>query len=79
MANEIGVPFTKLNSIISSFKDISKDQENDSQVIKMTTDTTDTSLGNVAESRIITKNELLESIKPVSKKIKIKDIKNGKL
>lgn len=80
MAEEIGVPFSKLTSILNSFKDISKDQENDSQVIKMTTDTSSTTAPRqAAESRIITKNELLESIKPVSNKIKIKDIKNGRL
>ncbi len=79
MAEEIGVPFAKLTSILNSFKDISRDQENDSQVIKMTTDTSQTTSGIAAESRIITKNELLESIKPVSKKIKVKDIKNGRL
>ena len=79
MADEIGVPFAKLTSILNSFKDIAKDQENDSQVIKMTTDTSQTTSGIAAESIIITKNELLESIKPVSKKIKVKDIKNGRL
>ncbi len=79
MANEIGVPFAKLTSIINSFKDISKDQKNDTPVINMTTDTSDTSLGNVAERKIITKNQLLESIKPNSKKIKVKDVKNGRL
>lgn len=77
MANEIGVPFTKLASIINSFKDISKDQDNVSQDMNLDTDSS--SLGVATESRVITKNELLESIKPVSKKIKIKDIKNGKL
>ena len=76
MANEIGVPFTKLASIISSFKDISKDQQNDSS---MTTDTSTTTSAEISETKIMTKNELLESIKPVSKKIKIKDIKNGRL
>ena len=78
MANEIGVPFTKLASIINSFKDISKDQKNDSGVINMTTDSSNTN-DIAAETRIITKNDLLESIKPVYKKIKIKDIKNGRL
>jgi hypothetical protein len=77
MANEIGVPFTKLASIINSFKDISKDQKNDSS---MTTDTSSTTSSEMTyEGRIITKNELLESIKPVSKKIKVKDVKNGRL
>lgn len=77
MANEIGVPFTKLASIINSFKDISKDQKNDSS---MTTDTSSTTSSEITyEGRIITKNELLESIKPVSKKIKVKDVKNGRL
>lgn len=79
MANEIGVPFAKLTSIINSFKDISKDQKNDTPVINMTTDSSTTSNGIAAESLIITKNDLIESIKPISKKIKIKDIKNGKL
>jgi hypothetical protein len=77
MANEIGVPFTKLASIISSFKDISKDQETSGDS-SMTTDSSVSNQG-LAERRIITKNELLESIKPVSNKIKIKDIKNGRL
>lgn len=77
MANEIGVPFTKLASIINSFKDISKDQKNDSS---MTTDTSSTTSSEITyEARIITKNDLLESIKPVSKKIKVKDVKNGRL
>lgn len=78
MANEIGVPFAKLTSIINSFKDISKDQENstDSDVIQM--NTSSTTSGIAAESRVITKNQLAESIKP-SNKIKIKDIRNGRL
>lgn len=75
MANEIGVPFAKLTSIINSFKDISKDQKNDFSNVNMNTNLST----NVVESVIITKNDLIESIKPISKKIKIKDIKNGKL
>lgn len=80
MANEIGVPFAKLTSIINSFKDISKDQENsaDSDVIQMNTSSTTSTMANAAESRVITKNQLAESIKP-SNKIKIKDIRNGRL
>lgn len=76
MANEIGVPFAKLTSIINSFKDISKDQQNDTPVIQMNTSSTTSDIA--AESKIITKNQLAESIKP-SNKIKIKDIRNGRL
>lgn len=73
MANEIGVPFAKLTSIINSFKDISKDQKmtdtsDTNGVIKMTTDSSTSSYQQAAESRVMTKNQLLESIKPVSKK-----------
>jgi hypothetical protein len=78
MANEIGVPFAKLTSIINSFKDISKDQGNDTPVVQMNTSSTTSAQGIAAESKIITKNQLAESIKP-SNKIKIKDIRNGRL
>lgn len=74
MASEIGVPFAKLTSIINSFKDISKDQDSMNSMTSLDTSTT-TALG---ESRVITKNQLVESIKP-SNKIKIKDIRNGRL
>lgn len=79
MANEIGVPFSKLTSIINSFKDISKDQDDMSSLksLDANTDTSSTtSYQQAAESRIITKNELLESIsRPVLTRIKVKDIK----
>jgi hypothetical protein len=76
MANEIGVPFSKLTSIINSFKDISKDQDTMNSMTSLDS-TTDTSTG-LQETRVITKNQLVESIKP-SNKIKIKDIRNGRL
>ena len=71
MANEIGVPFAKLTSIINSFKDISKDQQNDTPVIQMNTSSTTSDIA--AESKIITKNQLAESIKPSNK---IKKVRN---
>lgn len=74
MANEIGVPFTKLANIINSFKDISKDQDSMNSMTSLDTSTTTA----LSESKIITKNQLAESIKP-SNKIKIKDIRNGRL
>jgi len=61
MAAEIGVPANKLSSIIAQFKDIA--------------DTKPTATP-VAESKIIKKDELIESLKkPVIKTVKIKDIK----
>jgi hypothetical protein len=78
MANEIGVPFSKLTNIINSFKDISKQQDVQNSMTSLDdTSSTTSSYGMAAESRTLTKNELLESIKP--KTIKVKDIKNGRL
>lgn len=66
MAAEIGVPLNKLSTIMSSYKDIAQDGDMD-KVNKP---------GLKAESKVITKNELMESIKPkVIKTIKVKDIK----
>jgi len=83
MAKEIGVPFSKLTSIINSFKDISKDQDTLSSMTSLDADSgidTSSTTGAIAEgSRIITKNDLLESLKPISTRIKVKDIKNGRL
>lgn len=66
MAQEIGVPLNKLSSIISTYKDIAKDGNVDNQNVA----------GVKAESRVITKKELEESVKPITRKIKVKDIKN---
>jgi hypothetical protein len=65
MAAEIGVPLNKLSSLMTSFKDIAQ------------TDSAAPAAPAVAESKLITKNQLLESIKPktVIKTIKVKDIK----
>lgn len=83
MAKEIGVPFSKLTSIINSFKDISKDQDTLSSMTSLDADSgmdTSSTTGALAEgSRIITKNDLLESLKPISTRIKVKDINNGRL
>jgi hypothetical protein len=63
MANEIGVPLNKLSTLLASFKDIAKDGA----------DTTPA----LAESKKMTKNQLLESLRgrKVIKTIKAKDIK----
>lgn len=65
MAAEIGVPLNKLSSLMTSFKDIAQ------------TDAAAPEAPAVAESKLMTKNQLLESIKPktVIKTIKVKDIK----
>jgi CRISPR/Cas system CMR-associated protein Cmr5 small subunit len=67
MASEIGVPLNKLSSIITTFKDLSKDQEVDNTKVA----------GLKAERKIMTKNQLEESLKTkkVIKIIKVKDIK----
>lgn len=67
MAQEIGVPLNKLSSIITTFKDISKDADVDNQNVA----------GLKAETKVFTKKELEESFKSakVIKTIKIKDIK----
>ena len=67
MAAEIGVPLNKLNTIITSYKDIAQDGGLD----KVST------AGITAERKILTKNKLIESLKSkkVIKTIKIKDIK----
>ena len=67
MAQEIGVPLNKLSSIITTFKDISKDAEVDNQNVSDLK----------AETKVFTKKELEETInsKKVIKTIKIKDIK----
>ena len=67
MAQEIGVPINKLSTIINNYKDIAKDSDNDNANVA----------GMKAESRVITKKELEESVKPITKTIKVKDIKNG--
>ncbi len=61
IAQKIGVPFNKLSSIISQFKDIAATPATPP----------------IAESKVITKNELVESLnkKNIIKTIKIKDIK----
>ncbi len=63
MANEIGVPLNKLSTLMASFKDIAKDGAEETPAL--------------AESKRITKNQLLESLreKKVIKTIKAKDIK----
>lgn len=63
MANEIGIPLNKLSSLMTSFKDIAKTGAEETPAI--------------AEKKVITKNELMESINPkkVIKTIKVKDIK----
>ena len=66
MAQEIGVPLNKLSSIMTTYKDIAKDGDVDKQNIS----------GVKAESRIVTKKELEESVKPITRTIKVKDIKN---
>jgi hypothetical protein len=67
MAQEIGVPINKLSTIINTYKDIAKDGDVDTQNMS----------GVKAESKVITKKDLEESInkKPVIK-IKVKDIKH---
>lgn len=75
MANEIGVPFSKLTNIINSFKDISKQQDVQNSFTSL--DDTSATTSALAETRTLTKNQLIESIKP--KTIKVKDIKNGRL
>jgi hypothetical protein len=67
MASEIGVPLNKLSSIVTTYKDIAKDGVMDKK----------TTTGLKAEAKIITKNKLIESLKPkkVVKTIKIKDIR----
>lgn len=69
MAQEIGVPLNKLSTIINTYKDIAKDGDVDQQNIA----------GVKAESRVITKAQLEESITPRVIKIKVKDIKNEQL
>jgi len=66
MASEIGVPLNKLSSLINTFKDIAKDGVVDNTNIA----------GMTAERKLITKQELEESIKvkKVIKTIKIKDL-----
>jgi len=63
MANEIGVPLNKLSTLMASFKDIAKDGAEEPAAL--------------AETKRITKNQLLESLrkKKVIKTIKAKDIK----
>lgn len=76
MANEIGVPFTKLSTIINSFKEISKDQDTMNSMTSLDSDVDTSTTTALQERRIITKNELLESIsRPVLNRIKVKDIK----
>ena len=67
MAKEIGVPLNKLSSIITTFKDLAQDADVDKTNVA----------GIKAESKVITKKELEESVraKKVIKTIKIKDIK----
>jgi len=67
MASEIGVPLNKLSTIIASYKDIAKDGQLDTQ----------NAPGMRAESKVITKSELEESLIPkkVIKIVKVKDIK----
>lgn len=66
MAAEIGVPLNKLSSIMSSYKDIAQAQPS-----------TPAPAGSIAESKILTKKELIESleVKKVNKIVKVKDIK----
>lgn len=66
MANEIGVPLSKLSSIISTYKDIADNRPAMSS-----------NASPQAESRVITKKKLDEKIngKVIIKKVKIKDIK----
>ncbi len=69
MAAEIGVPLNKLNGVISTYKDMSQNGHMDKVVPVAEAP---------KETKVITKNELAESLKPVKKvikKIKIKDIK----
>lgn len=66
MAQEIGVPLNKLSTIINTYKDIAKDGDVDNTNVA----------GVKAESRVITKKELEESVKPITRTIKVKDIKN---
>ena len=63
MANEIGVPMNKLSTLLASFKDIAATGAEEQPAL--------------AESKKITKAQLLESIKrkQVIKTIKVKDIK----
>lgn len=63
MANEIGVPMNKLSTLLASFKDIATTGQEEQPAL--------------AESRKITKAQLLESLKreQVIKTIKAKDIK----
>jgi hypothetical protein len=66
MAAEIGVPLNKLSSIMSSYKDIAQTQAQPTAPA-----------ASVAESKILTKNQLIESlkVKKINKIIKVKDIK----
>lgn len=66
MATEIGVPLNKLSSLINTFKDIAKDGQIDNV----------NATGMVAERKVLTKQELEESIssKKVIKTIKKKDL-----
>lgn len=66
MATEIGVPLNKLSSLINTFKDIAKDGQIDNV----------NATGMVAERKVLTKQELEESITPkkVIKIIKKKDL-----
>lgn len=67
MAAEIGVPLSKLSGIISTYKDLAQDGKMDNV----------NAVGLKPEARVITKNELTESLnkKKVIKTIKIKNIK----
>jgi hypothetical protein len=66
----INVPIEKLPQIISSYKDLAKDDPSQAPL-------TGDSAKQTTESRVITKKELLESFsnRKVIKKIKVKDIK----
>jgi hypothetical protein len=66
----INVPIEKLPQIISSYKELAKDDPSEAPL-------TGDSAKPTTESRIITKKELLESIggRKVIKKVKVKDIK----
>jgi hypothetical protein len=70
MAEIVGVPSEKLSQIVSSVKDVAKD-DTDSQAPTGTTPSPTT------ESKIITKKELSESISPkkILKTVKVKNIK----
>ncbi len=68
MAQEIGVPLNKLSTIISQFRDIA---------VPAPAPAPTPVAAPVAESKVITKSELINSInkKNVIKTVKIKDIK----